>query len=239
MKKLIYLLILICVFVSCKKKTIETLPSDSNNEPTDTTTGDTPSEPIITVNHSYDTIFPSDYIMAYPGSWWEYNSGEIDSCTGWINIPIRTLSTNGGDVLIDEDMWVLPENLNNLGVVAGDNSIYNSGQYNETFFTPILDTNEGVFYQTQQYVGGIEGYTLYRTFETMEKLDSIVIGNETFYDVLHVRHTDQIEFHAISGGPLYIDEFWFAKNIGKIKIIRHNQGSVSEFNIVDYHIQPY
>lgn len=33
-----------------------------------------------------DTIFPSNYSMFYPGSWWHYNDGSTDSCSGWEKI---------------------------------------------------------------------------------------------------------------------------------------------------------
>jgi hypothetical protein len=71
MSLLCCMFILFFLFFSCSKKEIQDVEEKEETEQTD--------EIIIP---GYDTIFPSEFFPAYPGSWWEYDNGEtikIDS----------------------------------------------------------------------------------------------------------------------------------------------------------------
>ena len=74
MKQLRILCSMFIVFLlifSCSKKEIQDIEETEESEE---------REEIIIP--SYDTIFPSEYLPAYPGSWWKYDNGEtikIDS----------------------------------------------------------------------------------------------------------------------------------------------------------------
>jgi hypothetical protein len=238
MKKIIYLFTLAgCVF-SCKKNDI--VPINKPN-PVVTAEAPEPCDPTINEIHSYDTIFPSDYIMAYPGSWWEYDNGIIDSCTSWIPTPIRSTTSSDGCLFVDEDMWVLPEGLIYLGVVALDKHVRNPANYGSTSFSQLLDTVVGVFEETygSEFNGG-DSYSYVNTSETIAKLDSMIIGSTTYYDIIHVKNTYAINFSAFPGGPSKITQYWFAKNIGLIKWNRNDYNSTeTSAELVDHHNAPY
>lgn len=63
--------IVLFLFFSCSKKEIQDIEETEESEETE-----------VIIVPSYDTIFPSEYLPAYPGSWWKYDNGEtikIDS----------------------------------------------------------------------------------------------------------------------------------------------------------------
>ena len=46
--------------------------------------------------------------MTYPGSWWEFSDGSIDSCYSWEPVSIADVSIVGSCTVVDEDIHVLP-----------------------------------------------------------------------------------------------------------------------------------
>lgn len=209
------------VFASCNK---------------DKTDSITPCEPEITLNHSNDTIFPSDYLMTYPGSWWEYDTGLIDSCGSWKAVPIRTKTIINGCTFVNEDMWILPvSSIFGYGR-AFDKQIYNIySDTNSTTLIPIYDTIVGVFHDETTY----DGNTKNLTGETLERLDSMTIGSNTYYDVLHVKRILEIYDYG-NGGAIYTDEKWFAKNTGVIKWINGISGAINyDVELVNHYIAPH
>lgn len=224
-KLIVYLFTIFVLITSCKKEAVI-------EEPCSTT---------IIENHSYDTIFPSEYIMAYPGSWWEYDNGLIDSCEYWEAIPIRSTITSEGCLIVNEDMWVLPEALTYHGIVANDKSVYTPVDCTSTTFRPILDTTIGIFYQNQKIVSdGQYSYEMNSSAETIARLDSLTIGTITYYDVLQIEMICSIYYFHIMNGPTYTSQYWFAKNIGMIKFQLFQNGMPSsEGELIDYYIAPY
>lgn len=225
MKLTISLLASVFVIASCKKE-----------EPTQP-----PCEPVVVQNYSNDTIFPSDYIMAYPGSWWEYNDGFIDSCTSWEPVPLREVTTFGDCIHVDESQCIVPTGLFYAEKLANRSRNTNNGEHITTIFTPLVDTTIGVFYE-EQFTGGSGNYSYKddQTVELLERLDSMVIGTNIYYDVLHVKHVSDIYYWHVHGGPLFIQEFWFSKNVGLIKWIRQENGSIYEDReLVTHYIAPH
>lgn len=225
MKPIAAIILLFTIVVSCKKEPAV--------QP--------PCQPVIVQNYSGDTIFPSDYIMAYPGSWWEFDNGFIDSCDSWQAVAIRSTANFNDCIHVNEDQWVVPEGLFYAECVAFDHQILPQPNYNSTEFYPILDTLVGVFHETTESGGsGIYSYIDYITIETLERLDSMAIGANTYYDVLHVKFERDKYYGHVNGGPIFTQYFWLAKNTGLIKWVREENGSVVEdIELVDHYIAPY
>ena len=199
-------------------------------------------EPLVVTNYTNDTIFPSDYIMAYPGSWWEYSDGFIDSCDSWISVPVRHSTLSDGCIIVDEDRWIIPKGLSYAEYLAFNERLTNGNEYSSTIFTQLLDTTVGIF-QNLQFGGGsgTYSYTEKRKGETLERLDSITIGANTYYDVLHVRLTRSIHYaHWGGSGPVFTNNYWFAKNVGLVKWIRQENGTLyPEVELVNHYIAPH
>ncbi|MFK7784453.1 MAG: hypothetical protein AB8B56_05010 [Crocinitomicaceae bacterium] len=224
MRLTISLLALSIIAVSCKKED----PPQAD------------CEPVVIQNNNIDTIFPSDYIMAYPGSWWVYDDGFIDNCTSWEAVPIRTKNTYNGCIYIHEDMWILPKGniFNNL--TAFDKAILNYPDSNSTRKIPIFDTLVGTFYDSLIEGGsGEHAYTQNWTGETLDRIDSMTIGVNTYYDVIHVRTIVDWNYDLQSDATYIVDR-WFSKGVGMIKWIRSLNGWIStDVELVDHYIAPY
>lgn len=199
-------------------------------------------EPVISQSYSNDTIFPSDYLVAYPGSWWEYNDGFIDSCTSWEAVPFRTTTISGECIFVDEDYKILPEGLLYANNVSFDQRVSNSGGLNSTRCTPLFDTIVGTFYNESYGSGsGIYASNNIVTAETLERLPSMTIGSNTYYDVIHVIHTREVQFgHWGGGGPTFLSEYWFAKDVGMVKMMSGDSGSITDdIELVNHYIAPH
>ena len=71
-------LLSILLFLSCKKENTE--PSEKNEK-----------HKFITEDFSDEEYPTSDYLMAKPGSWWEYSNGETWTCDDKDTVPIFIL----------------------------------------------------------------------------------------------------------------------------------------------------
>jgi hypothetical protein len=159
----------------------------------------------------------------------------------WEAVPIRNTTTTGECVFIDEDSWILPEGLiysaHNIGF---DQSIITIGDYDSTQFYPLFDTIVGVYYdEAFQSGSGEYSGTTHSIAETLERLDSITIGINTYYDVIHVKGTSDVVYQS-GGGPNFFSERWFAKHVGLIKILRGEGTSVvTDIELVNQYIAPH
>jgi hypothetical protein len=182
---------ILLLFANCKKKEFK----------------DIECQPVITINHSNDTIFPSDYLMAYPGSWWKYSNGIIDSCKAWTVIKVRTTSTANECQYVEEDQWIVPEKLKyNKGFIANTREISTPDDLSSSSQIPIISESIGIFYN-YSYSTSEESsqYNYYRqiTNQLIEKLDSMQVGAKMYYNILHIRYIDKTTYYAISAGPEY------------------------------------
>lgn len=190
---------------------------------------------IVTQNHSFDTIYPSDFIMAYPGSWWEYSDGSIDSCLYWESMFLRTSSDSANCTLVDEDIVIVPEKLNyHFGNIFGDQEFYTT-QFSSVF-KPILDTVVGVFYTSSSTSGHMR--TIYSR-ETLDRLPSFEVNGVIYFDILKVEHRTEYQGIGISSPPDHVAELYFAKNVGLIKQRTLAWMEWSEKELVDYYIAPH
>lgn len=196
----------------------------------------------INVNHSYDKIFPSDYLEAYPGSWWEYDNGNIDSCKKWVAVFAQFENESGNCTVINQDRWFLPQLPGWMGNVAGSQRIYTPIQEEASVFQPIIDTNVGIFYD--QEISGGEPPFAFKTHyvsETVARLNSMTIGNNTYSDVLQIELMRQNYYYDNQqGANARYQRFWLAKNVGIIKYeVAIDNFIEEEGELVNHYIAPH
>ncbi|MFT5779028.1 MAG: hypothetical protein ACI837_001985 [Crocinitomicaceae bacterium] len=215
------LLLLICT-TSCKKETIE--PSGC--------------EDTFNWIYTYDTILPSDYLMTYPGSWWEYSNGVIDSCFTWEPVPIIDRTMIDGCAYIDVEMQILPAT--NYGHIFNESTLRESTDYSSTGFYRRIDTIIGSV-TASGYLGGSGNYTYesISEFQTLEHLDSMVVNGQTYYDVLHSYIWNQLVYTHLGGGPVGTLDSYYAKNAGLIQEDREWQGGQFHRSLVNHYIAPH
>lgn len=228
-KTYLFSVILLCVLIaSCKKE-------ETPSEPI-------PCEPTITQVHSYDTIYPSEYFMAYPGSWWEYDNGLIDSCRFWQEVAVNSTTSSDGCLFVEEDMLVLPERLNfHQGHLHFDHTVTTADELSASVYVPLYDSLSGWFWGDE--VHGGEGQFSYRieySAHMMSPLDSMEVGGTTYFDIIHVKYITYKHFFHLGSGPGTATERYFAKDVGLIKwVTMDNNGLVEDVELVDYFIGPH
>ena len=232
MKHLIAILSISLIAMSCKKDTIEPKPIEN----TSTTTP--PCDTTFIYDNVLDTIHPSSYLMAYPGSWWEYSDGSLIEATGWNEVAVSTKTIQDNCVTINYNNVILP--VYNGYPVANTFYVFEVSA-SETRLEPILDTTLGTFYQKQFYYGsGSMSSTHTHTFTLEEKLNSLTVNGIVYNDVLHVNYHYEIAHHQGYGPDVIIDRY-FAKNVGMIKEIRFEEinSSTDTINLINHFIAPH
>ena len=138
-------------------------------------------------------------------------------------------------------MWVIPENLNAIFNICFDSTAYTPEDLSSTTWSPVFDTVVGVFYEEETYVyNDLQSYSSYIKKETIECLDSMQIGTNVFYDIIHVRYYSKTTYTHTGSGPYYTTEIFFSKGVGMIKLIRGQTGYiVSDIELVNYFIAPH
>lgn len=241
-QKIVFFMFSVMFLASCKKDPPPSPPivdEDPTIPPCDTT---------FIVNSFLDTIFPSDYLMAYPGSWWEYSNGQIDSCLAWEPANLFTKTVADNCVTVEIDIHVLPRmsstSSSEKHFVLFESNCQTNESLKSTTIVPMINENIGEFYSDE--ISGGEwpyNYTAYLTKTTLEHLDSVEIGSQMFYDVIVIRSVDEIFYHHDGWFPPYEADFFYSKNIGLIRWIYYeNEGTdipSDTIDIVNYHIEPY
>lgn len=230
--KLLYtsiITLIITVLISCNK---DVTPAPTIEEL---------CEPIISQNHSYDTVLPSSYLMTYPGSWWEYVDIETGNsftanCNFWENVPIYS-TINSETCNINEDLLILPEGpLFEFDFILDNNEVTTNTENYSTQITPILDTVTGIYYE-ESGSGGENVQSYYTKRESYGFIDSMEVNSTLYYDVLHVKHYTDIIF--INGmNYTYYTNYYFVEFVGIIKMEGFKNGYFDR-KLVDYYIAPY
>ncbi|MES2557041.1 MAG: hypothetical protein V4604_12875 [Bacteroidota bacterium] len=193
---------------SCKKDTVEDLY------------GPPPCDTTFIPNYSFDTVYPSDYIMAYPGSWWEYNDGYIDSCFNWTTVSIVNNTYSGNCVTVHEDKQILPRT-KKLGYFSFETQVIPYATYKPTLFLRFISLQPGEFLNYHRDFPSTPGSDNggYETIErnVVELLDSMVLDGITYYDIIHTHEYHSNYWYHIWGGPHWTNDFYFAKDIGLVK----------------------
>ncbi|MBL4861766.1 MAG: hypothetical protein JKY09_01950 [Crocinitomicaceae bacterium] len=182
-------------------------------------------------NSIYDTIFPSDYLPMYPGSWWDYGSGWIDSCYAWETVSVVKRNTSGPCDVFYEDEIILPRSLIHK-YVSNQSLLKLHPNQQASDYIPLFDTNLGVIYDSTWRGDGSKES---RTVTVLELLDSLVVGNNVYYDIIHTLDVQETYYYHWGGGPTYEYEHYYAKNVGRIRSIVQNVN----YDLINYHIEPY
>jgi len=218
-------LVISLILLSCKKdKVVENIP---------------PCETTIIQNFSFDTVFPSNYLMAFPGSWWEYSDGQIDSCSSWVPVSIVHTATLGNCLTIFEDKKYLPHA--DFGYVSFDSKVYSYSATQTTKFERYYDTLVGLFVN-EHYTGGSgeNAYSKVNTREVIERMDSLIVNGTTYYDVIHVHVYNSTYYFHISGGPYGSADYYYAKNVGVVRKSNSSQGGpYITKDLVNHYIAPH
>lgn len=238
---LIFSLVAALLIYSCKKKPV---PVNENTTPVEC------SDTNYVENFTYDTVYPSDYLPAYPGSWWEYSDtvnpavNLNESCDAWIESPVITLGTNC-PILALEDRKIIPNTT--FGAILNDALITGVSDITKSNFDPILNTSLGRFqdYSKSTYHSSSNQHeVITQTKDVIELLDSMEVNGVMYYDIIHV-YTYYSKIHYPFGtGPYWHNDCYFARNVGIIKkegyrIIDNSTVQHFNYNLLSHYIAPH
>jgi hypothetical protein len=230
LKSTLYFLFIFFFLVACKKKNIEV------NETIQCT-------PTLNPVPSADTILPSDYMPAYPGSYWTlvYNSQngsttKTINANGWEQTTCYFPTSLDGCGFFDTKTSFIPSISGGVPSIWG-NQILNSFNSSNTtpkpfgltvFSTENLDTT---FYQNFSNSGSTK--RVVQTYSYSE----FTLNNTTYQDVKLVSITDwEYSFkygEYMANGASY----YFAKDVGLIQM--KNYKTFEIFILSDYYIAPH
>ncbi|MDB4088700.1 hypothetical protein N9544_03655 [Flavobacteriales bacterium] len=201
----------------------------------------------IIEQHSFDTINPSNYIMAYPGSWWEYDNGSIDTCKGWFAQKTERNERDGSCLNVNEDLIYIPRT--SIGKIFNGSLIFTNSDYQETKYVELIDVNKsntGVSWGTGSYPfadGDRHSGSKIIKSEIIEHLDSFQVNGIMYYDIIHCQISDKITHFKYNTPPPTFNDYYFAKNIGLIKKSRSRAPFTSYYSdttrIINHYIAPH
>ncbi len=190
-----------------------------------------------------DTLQPSDYLMLYENSWWEYSNGKIDTCVN-ISFPQKDIDPDGCKrVTID---YYPTTTTPMLGTVDGDISLVNPNKLvSKTLGIPLISDQIGTIYHGYYVVGSgtMSGEKTWLV-TSYGHHNSITINQVTYYDIYESKVERYTYYWHAPGGPApeFGYHFFFAKDIGVVgykNLYGTNPVSSDTFNLVDYYIAPH
>lgn len=224
MKVFIFIIFLQLIFVSCKK---DKVPPLLNNK--------IENDTIVEIIGGEDTIHSSDYICAYPGSWWIYSDNTVSSCQSWKKVKILSYKKIENTVYQKKYNFIVPKFEGNL--IFNESESVVSESLDSSNISPRISFSLGEFYFHQEYyTGGSKslkriGYGI---------LDSLVVGNQTFYEVLKIEDLHQWFYSPGPNGPYGKVTKYYAKNIGLVKEVdQYIQSIVETKELINYYIAPH
>lgn len=234
MKK--YLLFIpIFVLVSCKK-------DDLNPEPLPEVICDT-----TFIESPALSVLPSEYLMAYPGSWWEYDGGNKIECVDWVSFPVYKKSQNeSGCLIVEKQCYTLPlikDSLDNDYVVSGANRIYSdSSNFEQQIFKQIGELGQtwGYTYQTKYSNHKYDTETRIKWKCDSSFATKFLDGN-LYNDVIYIEQ--EVDYHHFHENHSFItvNGYYYARYIGLVKVscISDDWGWNYERSLTDYYIAPH
>ena len=189
--------------------------------------------------HSLDTIYPSDYIMAYPGSWWEYDSGRIDSCYEWIPQKIYVVDRKVNCTYVYEDLKYLPRT--SFGTIHLNSIIKDFKEESSTQYIPWTNTTASM----GQVAGWRPNEQSYHSIklELMQKLDSFSVLGIMYYDIIHCKLNSKTNYYKYPFAPNTVSDYYFAKSIGIIKTLSSRSPFTPYYSdtsrLVNHYIAPH
>lgn len=186
---------------------------------------------LVIKQYDNDTVPPSDYFASYPGSWWKYTDGDSIKIISWINLKTHKSIANGNCRTIYENNHILP------GKIYGNCSVVVHSDLSDSEFIPFISEIPSVLYtKVTNIYGGTSTYTLM----AFPKVDSLVVNQVVYYDVIKVRHLRQDYYAHIGRGGNGGMDYYYSKNIGLIKSVHiANGASVHTNELVSYYIAPH
>ncbi len=188
-----------------------------------------------------DTIYPSPYLAAYPGSWWLYDDGHMTESYYWYPKKLYTKTENAnGCWTYTYDEHYMPQT--SEGIIAYDkryNGDTTKTQYAGESYLLLLNPIIGEKIEKSSWSGEYAGNKT-TTITCDSILGSKVVNGITYYDVVRVDRYTVIYYSSLGKGPHYSSVAFYAKNIGLIEQIHVNiWGDTSKQKLVDYYIAPY
>lgn len=205
--------------------------------------GPPPCDTTFIQNYSFDTVYPSDYIMAYPGSWWAYDDGFTDSCFNWATVSIVNNTYAGNCVTVHEYKQILPR-IKSLGYFSFETQVTPYTNYKPTLFLRFISPETGEFLNYHRSIASSPGDDNggYETIErnVVELLDSMVLNGITYYDIIHTHEYHSYYWYHVFSGPHWTNDFYFAKDIGLIKrFSTYMDNPTIDRTITSYSIAPH
>lgn len=199
-------------------------------------------EVIVDVS-TFDTIVSSEWVAAYPGSWWEYDNGETYVVEDFqLHAIVSESEDEDGCLVLEVDSLYLPS-IPILGPVMNDEivlPISSGGNYAERIILSIVDTTA-----TGGMLSYYEEHDSYWTYSTriMNKYDSMSVAGEMYYDVIAVKQSGNAGFHEENAVimNLYQKTYYLDKDIGIIKYVYQDfePGIYEVLELVDHYIAPH
>lgn len=226
------------LFSSCKKDKEATTPNSGTVAPPASATDTT----VVNI-YTNDTVFTSDYLMAYPGSQWHYDDGTTESCHAYEQVAIAALTHNGANVTITKTYKILP-NFSLFKHFVMGSEIVNTNDPNKTKIYPIVQTAIGEFYNNSDSFGaGTMNAGSNETHSSVtELLDEMTVSGITYNQVIHVHTTTARWYYHNPQAPFpYPCDYYFAKNVGLIRseVSSINNPELVIKNLVNYQIGPH
>jgi hypothetical protein len=224
-----YFLFLFFFLVACKKKYIEV------NETI-------PCTPTLNPVPSADTILPSDYMPAYPGSHWtlvyNYQNGsdtKTVNANGWIQATSYFPTSLEGCGYFNTKTSYIPSISGGSPLVWGNQILYTFQSPNTptkplgitVFSTENIDTTLYLDYQNWG--------TKKRKIKTYS-LASITVNNTTYQDVKMLSIIDW-NYGKYGDYIVYGCTYYYAKDVGLVRI--YNDFYQTTYNLTDYYIAPH
>lgn len=204
-----------------------------------------PCDTTFILNYSFDTIYPSEYLMYYPGSWWSYSNGTTKTCTEWKAVSIALTTKVGNCVTVNEDMHILPHG--NFGVISNIFNVSSYSNFATTHYSQIIGINLGdTFFNTGYFANQDSDDNSHSYNRTTRKysnhFDTLTVQGRLYFDVMQITQTFKIEYgHWGGSGPWDSDTLYYARGVGLIKVIDGSLASpaftVSE--LTDHFIAPH
>lgn len=221
--------IISCLFfisTSCKKDKV--LPVIDNTIVTDT---------IVEIIDNDDTIHSSDYICAYPGSWWIFSDNTVSACDYWHKIPVN-VSKKIENTVYKKMYYITVPKIDSYYIFGEGEALANEN-VDSSKIKPRISFSIGQFYNETVYFGGGSDF---RQIIGHGILDTLDVGSQTFYDVLKIEEKVERYFAEAGSGGGY---FWtikkyYAKNIGLIKVESQYVNFPPEIvELTDFYIAPH
>jgi hypothetical protein len=186
-----------------------------------------------------DTIAPSPYLMAYPGSVWNYDDGSTETCDTWQQVGLIQTSELNGCKSVHTTHKIAAHT--SFGYVIGTDELVFPGTEEITLYKPLLAETTGNFYEhvTQVHYDQFGG-TDTETRNVIEFLDSMEVSGVTYHDIVHVSTYHQLySNHTHSGGSTE-KRSYYARNVGLIRTEEFfNFVPATVRNLVSYTIGPH